>query len=728
MLLLDHVRGPIDAAVCDQIVAESHGNPLALLELPRSWDRGRFSGGFGLLDTQHVGGKVEQSYERRLRDLPSRTQLVVLVAAAEPLGDPGLLQRAAEALDLSMTDADPAIEQGILELDHRVRFAHPLARSAAYRAAAPTDRRRVHRALAEATDATIDPDRRAWHRGQTASAPDEEVAVELEQAADRAQQRGGASAAAALLRQAVTLTRDPTRRVSRTLAAAQASMHAGAFQVALELCSVAEAGVATEIDRGMVDLLRGQIAFASNLGGDAPPLLLNAARQFEPFNLDLARQTYLDAWIASLTAGQFADAGLMQEISLAARSAPTPPEPRRPSDVLLEGLAASVTEGRAAAVPALGRAAHAFADEEVGLEEGLRWGLVAQVAAAMLWDDRRWHSILARQLPSVREAGLLAYLPIYLSSIAISTTWRGDFATADAMIRELHAVSNATGSTLAPSAELFLACCRGSEADAAPLVEAAISSARTTRQGVALQWCQLSCGVLYNGLGEYEQALQEVKQAVDHARELHISGWAAPELIEAATRTGATAVAAEELERLTEATSVSGNDWGLGIRARSHALVSEGETAERLYQEALTRLCRTRLRPELARTHLLYGEWLRREGRRADARRHLRTAHDQLTAIGMQAFAERARIELLATGEKVRKRTDETRGDLTAQELQIALLARDGLSNPEIGARLFLSPRTVEWHLRKVFTKLAITSRRQLRTTISDASSILTHA
>ncbi|MFL5929523.1 MAG: hypothetical protein ACJ77E_21535, partial [Gaiellaceae bacterium] len=679
--------------MCDQIVAESHGNPLALLELPRSWDRSRLNGRFGLLDAQQVGGKVEQSYERRLRDLPSPTQLVVLVAAAEPLGDPALLQRATEALELSMMDADPAIEQGILEIRHRVRFAHPLARSAAYRTATPTDRRRAHRALAEATDATIDPDRRAWHRGQAASAPDEQVALELEQAADRAQQRGGASAAAALLRQAVALTRDPTRKASRTLAAARASMQAGTFEVALELCSAAEAS-ASGLDRAMVDLLRGQIAFASNLGGDAPPLLLKAARQLESVDLELARQTYLDAWIASLTAGEFAESGLMQEISLAARSAPTSPEPRRPSDVLLEGLAASVSEGRAEAVPMLGRAAHAFADEEIGMEEGLRWGLVAQVAAAMLWDEQRWHSILARQLQSVREAGLLAYLPIYLSSLAISTTWRGDFAAADAMIRELQAVANATGSTLAPSEELFLACYRGSEADAAPLIEAAISNARTTRQGVAIQWCQFASGVLYNGLGEYEKALQEVEQAVEHAPELHISGWAAPELIEAATRTGATTLAAEELERLTAATSVSGNDWGLGIRARSHALVSEGDAAERSYREAITRLGRTELRPELARAHLLYGEWLRREGRRADARRHLRAAHDQLTTIGMEAFADRARIELVATGEKVRRRLDVTRGDLTAQELQIALLARDGLSNPDIGARLFLSPRT----------------------------------
>jgi len=441
---------------------------------------------------------------------------------------------------------------------------------------------------------------------------------------------------------------------------------------------------------------------------------VKAAKQLEPLDAALARQTYLDAWYAALFAGRFAGAGDLHEISRAARSAPPPAGAPRPPDLLLDGLAVLVTEGRAPAAPLLSRAARAFAGEEITMAERLRWSPVAVVAALTVWDEQCWHTIQARELQSCPEAGLLAQLVIWLYAMALLTTWRGDFAAAASLIAEAEAIAAATGTRFPPGAAVLLAGFRGAEPEAAPLIDAVITAARAAGQGVAVQWSQWAASILCNGLGRYEKALAEA-QAAEQAAELYTSMWALPELIEAASRIGQARLAADALRRLAEATSVGQTDWGQGIYARSRALVSDGEDAERWYREAVDRLSRTGFRPELARAHLLYGEWLRREGRRADARAQLRTAHDMFAAIGMQAFADRARRELLATGETVRRRTADTRDQLTPQEAQIARLARAGLSNPEIAAQLFLSPRTVEYHLAKVFTKLAITSRRQLR-------------
>jgi DNA-binding CsgD family transcriptional regulator len=443
-LLLDNVYGPLDAAVCDQIVTESHGNPLALLEFPRTWKVADLAGGFGLPSSRPLVSKIEQSYVQRLRALPSHTRLLVLTAAAEPLGDPVLLKRAAESLGIDMAAADPAVDAGLLAIGRRIEFAHPLVRSASYRSTAAEDRIRVHHALAEATDPGTDPDRRAWHRARATPGPGEEVAAELERSAGRAQARGGVAAAAAFLQRAVALTVDPARRAERALAAAQASLQAGVYDVALGLLATAEAGGMDEVQQARVDLVRGHVAFASGLGSDAPPLLLSAGRRLEPFDAELARQTYMTAWFAAIQAG--------------------------------------------------------------------------------------------------------------------------------------------------PSAK--------------------------------------------------------------------------------------------------------------------------GEI-------------RTRVRAELARTHLLYGEWLRRANRRVDARDQLRVAYEIFNAMGMKSFAERSRRELLATGETVHKRNVEMRAELTAQEAQIARLARDGFSNTEIGAQLFISARTVEWHLAKVFSKLGIGSRRQLRAALPDDSRLL---
>jgi DNA-binding CsgD family transcriptional regulator len=714
-LLLENVHAPLDAAVCERIIAESHGNPLALLELPRTWNTTEVAGGFGLPARQPVVSKIEQSYAQRLDVLPPETRLLALAAAAEPLGDLVLLRRASETLGIGIGAVDPAVDAGLLHVGVRVEFAHPLVRSAAYRTATAGDRQRVHRALADATDADIDPDRRAWHRANATLGQDEAVANELERSATRAQARGGIAAAAAFLQRAVTLTVDPARRTERALAAAQASLQAGAFNAALEALGTAEAGSPDDLQRARADLLRGQIAFASNVGRDAPPLLLKAAKRLEPLDVGLARETYLDAWGAALFAGHLASSGSLLEVSQAASEAPRPTHAPSASDLLLDGLATLVTDGRTAAAPMLRRAASAFAADERSAEENFRWGWLTTVPSNVLWDDETLHAINVRQLRRARELGALAQLPIDLTALAVVSAWWGDFAGAASAIAEADAVAEATGMRIAPFSAMLLAALRGEEAVATSLIEATIENATAGGQGIGVQFAQWVGAILFNGLGHYERALAAAQEAANDEFELFLSAWALVELIEASVKSGKTEIASGALERLARATTVAGTDWAMGIEARSRALLEVGESAESSYYEAIDRLGRTRFRPELARTHLLYGEWLRRENRHADARDQLRMAHEMLTSIGMEAFSERARVELVATGEKVRAPSAEARDELTPQEEQIARLAREGLSNPEIGAMLYLSPRTIEWHLHKVFAKLGIKSRSDLR-------------
>jgi len=717
-LLLENMYGPLDAAVCDQIITESHGNPLALLELPRTWNAADLAGGFGLPSAGPVAGKIELSYARRLSQLSSDTRLLALAAAAEPLGDPVLLHRAAETLGLDMSALGPAVDAGLLKVGGRVEFAHPLVRSAAYRSAADDDRHRVHHALAEATDAELDPDRRAWHRARATPGPGEEVAAELERSAGRAQARGGVAAAAAFLQRAVAMTVDPARRSERALAAAQASLQAGAFDAALGLLATAEVGPLDEFQHARAGLLRGHIAFASGFGSDAPPLLLRAARRLEPFDLELARETYLIAWAAAVFAGPAAGRDELPEICRAVQALPPPTGTPSPLDLLLDGLALLTTDGHAAAAPTLLDVGRSFARDGISLEDSLHWGWMATAASDAVWDDESTRAIAARQVRLVRDAGALAQLPIPLAAQGLASAWIGDFAGAAAIVAEAESVAAATGGRIAPYALLRLRALQGNEDEASAAIASALEQAEAGGQGLAATNAHWAAAVLYNGLGRYEEAMAAARQATSNTFEPWISMWALPELVEAATRGGDAELARAALGRLAEATQPCGNDLALGVEARARALLADGAAAAELYREAIERLSRTRVRTELARAHLLYGEWLRRAGRRVDAREQLRSAHDQLAAIGMEAFAERARRELVATGAKVRKRKAETRDQLTPQEEQIARLARDGLTNPEIGAMLFISPRTVEWHLRKVFAKLGIDSRAGLRTAL----------
>jgi DNA-binding CsgD family transcriptional regulator len=715
-LLLDHVYGPVDPAVGDQIVAESHGNPLALLELPRTWNTVDLAGGYGFPGSGTVAGKIEQSYTRRLLSLPPATQLLVLSMSAEPLGDPLLLQQAAATLGIDMVDADPAIDAGLLRVGQRVEFSHPLVRSSVYRSATSADRQRVHRALAEATDPGVDPDRRAWHRACAAPGPDEEVAVELERSADRARARGGVAAAAAFLQRAVDLTQEPANRAERALAAAESSFQAGEFDAALRLATTAEAGPLDAFQQARVNVLRGHVTFVLGYGDEAAPLLLQGARQLEPFDLELAREALLTAYASAFAAAYLGQEGVLLEICRAIEGLPPPSETAPPIDLLLEGMARTHTDGRAAAMPILKRAARAVA--EMAREDVIRWGWMAPWASHLTWDSAGSSAIFERQARIVREAGALAELPVYLTAWAMDMVWNGELSGAALLVAEADTVLAATGSQLPPFAGLRLAAVRGREAEAAPLIQAIIERGTARGQGLAVRVAQWSAATLYNGLSRYDEAASAARQVTADDVDPHPQMWALGELVEAATRSGDIERARNAAERLAEVTVPAGTDWGLGTEARSRALLLDGEAADNAYREAIERFGRTQLRPELARAHLLYGEWLRREGKRIDAREQLRAAYELFVPIGMEAFAERARRELAATGAKARKRSPETRDDLTPQEEQIARLARDGHSNPEIGAQLFISARTVEWHLRKVFTKLDITSRRQLRTVL----------
>jgi DNA-binding CsgD family transcriptional regulator len=713
-LLESVLTGPLDARVRDRIIADTNGNPLALLELPTGLTPAQLAGGFGLSSAVPLDGRIEEIFGRQLEALPAQTRRLLQLAAADPSGDPVLVWRAAGRLAIGAGAAGPAEEARLAEFGARVRFRHPLVRSAAYRSASVQTRQQLHSALAEVTDPAVDPDRRAWHRAQAAPGPDEEVAAELEQCAGRAQRRGGLAAAAAFLARSAGLTLDPARRAQRALAAAQAKHQAGALDAALFLLAMAQAGSLDELASARVDLLRGQIAFASGLGSDAPPLLLKAAKRLESLDLDLARETYLSAWMAALFAGRFAGAGDLTEVSRAARGLCADHSPQ-PAALVLDALTLLVTDGPIAAAPALRQVARVFASETISAEEELRWGWLAQAAASALWDDVGWRAMLLRQVQLARDVGALDQLPIDLGALGTDAAWRGDFAVASALIAETDAVCAATGSRSAPFAAMLLASLRGDQAEAAPLIEATIAEATADGQGIAVTYAHWAAAILANGQGRYADALAAAQQASQDSPALYMAMWALPELIEAATRTGNTPIATDALARLTETTQAGETDFGLGIEARSRALVSEGETAERCYREAIDRLGRTQLRPELARAHLLYGEWLRRENRRRDGRAELRTAYDLFTAMGIEAFAERARRELLATGDTVRKRTVETASELTAQEAHIARLAVDGRTNAEIGAQLHLSIRTVEWHLSKVYTKLGVGSRRELR-------------
>ncbi len=720
-LLASAVTGRLDSHVGDRIVAETRGNPLALLELPGHMTAAELAGGFDLPAAGELPVHIEGQYLRRVGELPEATQRLMLLAAAEPSGDPALVLRASRRLDIDTGALAPAEAAELLEIGAGVWFRHPLVRSAVYRAAPLSRRRRVHEVLAEVSDPDTDADRRAWHRALAAAGPDEDVAGELERSAARAQARGGVAATAAFLERAVALTPDPARRRERALAAAQASVQAGALTAARGLMATAEAGPLDEFQRARVDLLRAQLAFISSRGNDATSLLLAAARRLEPLDLCLARETYVDAFSAALFGARLNDSVGMPDIAEAARAARRRPgaEPAT-ADLLLDALIA-LSDDYDGAVPLCRRAVERLSGN-ASTKERLRWLWQGGVVALELWDDEHASSLSHSSVEIARETGTLSELALALTARTPVLVFCGDLAAARALVLETASVEEATGIRSAPYGALILSAWRGSRQETTDLIERTEREAGARGEGIGLAISAYARAVLCNGLGQYEEALAAATSASEH-REVVAENWGLSELVEPATRCGRIDLATDALERLTAKARATRTDWALGVEARARALLSEGDEAERGFHTAMDHLGRTRVRAELARTHLLHGEWLRRESRRVDARAELSVAHELFASMGMQAFAERAGSELLATGEKVRRRLAETRDDLTPQERQVAQLARDGLSNSEIGARLFLSPRTIEWHLRHVFAKLGIRSRRQLASALEASES-----
>jgi len=718
VLLSSAVTGRLDERVSDRIVAEAHGNPGTLLELAARMCPEELAGGFGLPGAVTLAAPVEESFRERLAPLPEATRRLLLVAAAEPTLDPVLIWQAAGVLGVTSRDVAPAADAGLIEFGGPVRFRDPLARFAVYRMASPAERQSVHHALA----ATADPDRRAWHRGQAAPEPDEDLAAELERAVPAARARGGLGADGAFRERAAELTPDPGRRSRRALAAAQVKHQAGAAEGARRLLGLAQAGPLDELGRGRAELLRARLTADAGRGRDALPLLVRAARRLEPLHPGLARQAYRDAFLAALTSsGQDAGAGRggwpdggMLEAAEATRVTRRRPGPARPGDQLLDGLVTLLTDGYLAGAPLLRRALDAFAETKVSLEEGLGWLPLAARLSAEVWDDHSWSVLSARLIELARDAGALSVLPAALTSGAAAQLLAGQPGQAGWMLRQAEAVARATGRVPNPAGPLMLAAWEGRDCEAGRLIAAATVEATASGDGRWLARASWAAAVLHNGRSRYDEALAAAVQASAHPGELAPATWSLAELIEAAARCGQPSQAAAALDRLSEATSAAGTSWALGIQARCRALLSEGQAAEHGYLQAIGRLGRTGVRVELARTCLVYGEWLRRERRRVEARDQLRAAYQMLAAMGLEGFAERARVELLATGGTVPKRSTETAARLTPQEARIVRLAAAGHTNPEISTQLFLSPRTVEWHLRKVFTKLGISSRKEL--------------
>ena len=725
-LLDSALTGPVDERVRDLIVGEARGNPLALLELPRGLAQAELAGGVGLPGAVSLPGRIEDSFRRQLEGLPEESRRLLALAAADPSGDPLLVWRAAGRLGIGVQAAAPAAGAGLAEFGARVQFRHPLVRSAAYRSAPLQDRQEAHGALAEATDAQADPDRRAWHRAQAAPGPDEDVAAELERSAGRAQGRGGLAAAAAFLERAALLTPDPARRAQRLLAAARAHRVAGELDTGLGLLVAVEAGPLDALQAAQVESLRGQIAFDQRRGSDAARLLLSAARRLEPLDAGLARETYLEAVWAAVDATDLSQPDGVRQAAEAARAAPPGPGPARPGDVLLDAVALWVTHGHAAAAPALTRALELLVTLDAGAGQARRWLRLASgkagasLVAMELWDFESWHALAARVVQVARDLGALVQLQFGLNYLAEVHLLAGELSVTERLIEEDRLIAEATGNPPVTYLAMLLAAWQGREREASELIRATFQMAaeRGTARLAGVAAC--ASAVLDNGLGRYDAARDAAWQAFasDH---LGFGPVVVAELAEAAARTGDGAALGAALDWLSERTRAAPTAWVLGIEARVRALAGEGAAADGCYRESIELLGRTRVRAELARSHLVYGEWLRRERRRSEAREQLRTAHRMLAEMGMGAFAERARRELLATGETARKRAGPAprpagAGDdgLTAQEAQVAGLARDGLSNPEIGARLFISPRTAQYHLSSVFTKLGISSRSQL--------------
>jgi DNA-binding CsgD family transcriptional regulator len=707
---------PLDERVRDQIVAETRGNPLALLELAHSLSPAKVAGGFGFPGAIPVPATIEATFERQVDALSSEARRLVQLAAADPVGDPVVIWKAAEQLGIGAEAATTTVEVGLVEFDTRVQFRHPLVRSAAYRSASLTERQEIHRALSDATDPDVDPDRRAWHRAQAAASPNDDVAAELERSAGRAQARGGLPAAAAFLERAALLTPEPEQRARRFLAAAAAKRDAGELEEAVTLVSAAEGGTLDERSAAEGERLRGGIAMDHGRFRDAAGLFLNAAKRLDPLDAAEAREAHLQALETATWLDDVGNPGGILAAAEAARNAPSGPQPARLIDLVLDAWATRLTMGSAPAAPIFVDALHTLRAVSVGDDSGPSLWAAATIDTSSvvleMWDDETWYTLAARLERLARESGATVRLQFALNTLAWTRIFAGELDTALRLLEEDRFIAEATGNPPQVWTDAMLAAWRGRDEDASAALDTLSQLAAAMNFGGWISVARVASAVLNNGLARHDAA-REAAQAV-LARESVGHQLVVFELAEAASRSGDEKALASTLEWMSERARTAGTGWAIGTEVLIKALLAEGKEAERHYRDSIAHLGRTRMRPYLARTHLLYGEWLRRERRRIDAREQLRIAYEMLSNMGIEAFADRARRELMATGVTAGRRTFETSHALTAQEAHIARLARDGLSNPEIGSRLFISARTVKYHLSKVYTKLSITSREQL--------------
>ncbi len=703
----------LDEGVLDRIVRETDGNPLAILEMPHGLTPAQLAGGFGSPVAQPLSNRIEQSFESRIADLSNEERQLLLIAASDLVGNPTLIWAVAQLLGIPESAARKVESEGLISFGTEVVFRHPLVRSAVYRTSGLEERRKIHCALAEAIDSAMDPDWCAWHRALGSSMPDEDVAMELERCASRAQSRGGFAAAAAFLERAVALSFDPTLRSHRALVAAEAKRQAGALDSALALAAIAEQTDLDESQRWNLEVLRARIFFAMNRGRDAPPLLLMAASWLEEIDIRRARDTYLDALTAAMFAGRLSNGVDVLDVARAVVAAPQPSEPVR-EDLLLDGLALLTLKGSRYGTPVVKQAMEGFRCDETSTVERLSWLWLAGGSAGFIWDYESWDVLTARQLRVARDAGAIGVLPLALGTRAGVEVFAGNLPAAASLMREIDSVAEVTDNLIVPYAALPYAAFCGRELEARQLIGISTRDFLARGEGMALSMSQWATAALCNGLAKYEEAFAAAQRSLENPNELWYSLWSTVELIEAASRTKKDAIAAVALERLVESTDASGTQWALAVQARSRAVLSDGKAAEDLYREAIDRLLPTPLRLDIARTYLLFGEWLRREQRQREARQQLRFAHELFSEFGMEGFARRAEVELQATGERARKRTVETQHDLTPQEERIADLAAQGSTNKEIGAQLFISPATVEQHLSKVYRKVGVASRTQL--------------
>ena len=718
-LLESVLRVDVDEAIVDRFIAETEGNPLAVLELSSGLASPDPEGMFDRRDPRGLWVELEDSFRRRVQALNGEAQMLLLIAAAEPSGDPLVFWRAVDLLGVSRDAAEVLYEAGLLRVGLSVVFRHPLVRSASYRFASVDARRAVHRALSEAVDPDVDADRRALHRALAARGPDEQVAVDLERSAERALRRGGYGAAASLLERALTLTCDRDRRGRRALAAAQAKLAAGEPRLSRDLLSIAERGPLDALGLVQLEVLRARIAFALGRGRDAPALLLKAAKDLESLDVTGARDAYLDAMRAVLFAGRFAQDTDLRDVAMAARGVLWPDPPLVP-DLLLRAFASLIVDGYSSGAPLAQAAVAALRHDESGAGADLGWLVLGAQLAASLWDEAAYDELTGRQLRLARETGALEVLPIVLTNRAITHILAGEPASAAALVDEIEVISEATGTPL-PSYAAVAVAATGPPADAHALIDASLQAATDRGEGAAVKWIQLEKAILCNALGRYEDAWRAAESAYEDP--VLYSTWIVSELIESAARSGRSERAARAIEDLGEMASAVGTDWVLGVETRCRALLADGEIAEDLYRRSIAHLQRTRRPVELARSHLAYGEWLRRRSRRIDARRELRAAREMFDGVGAVAFTDRATRELAATGETLLKRASVagTPTELTERESQIARLAAEGLSNREIGQQLFISHRTVGYHLAKVFSKLDVNNRALIRGSLKAA-------